>query len=533
MKKILCSILCAVMLFGLLPFDVLADNSITPEVARGTWGGVDWTLDADGTLTIAPTKGNPQPDAKTTKWTWEVGEWREAVVYTSAGGASEIGGWPYDRTKVKKLVIEEGVTSIGSFTVNGYTNLTGEVIIPSTVTYIGQEAFQRSTMTKLKFAKGGTEELCIAQGAFKNLIIEEIALPDDRPVHIHAWSFLNSANLKHITFPATLTGITGTNHVDYAHDPNAQNAGNASSSDVFTASKNIGLKSITFGNEEIKKLFISNGYSLEKYDINIHSHNFIDGKCSCDSQVGIDVPADTVLADTKVEGLSDILENALWDNPSADNVQIFLSVSEEITEGKEDEKTAIEEMAGEQELYFVDLSLYKRLDNGTPVNIGSDNDTLLTIQIPFDSKKEIFAVYRYHDGTPEALPMDPAVGEEGFIIGDGFVTIYAKKFSTYAIGYKNPIPDIPLVFYLLPLYNNTITVEKSENGSVTTNRNFALFRSSVNITVTPNDGYELDSLIVKTIDGKSIAVNVKNGKYTFKMPLLCVTVKASFVQIDK
>jgi len=221
----------------------------------GTWGGIDWTL-IDGTLTIAPTKGEPVPDKNSGK-TYEVGAWREAVRYDSKGEGKAIEGWPYDRTKVTKLVIEEGVISIGSFTAQGFTNLTGEVIIPSTVTYIGQEAFQKSTFTKLTFAEGGTEELCIAQGAFKNLIIEEVSLPADRPVHLHAWVFNNCHELKRATLPATLVSVHGTNHIDYFKDFNAHsNPTWTKSSEIFAYNEN--METLTFGSEAVRDMFFAN-----------------------------------------------------------------------------------------------------------------------------------------------------------------------------------------------------------------------------------------------------------------------------------
>ena len=221
----------------------------------GTWGGIDWTLTYGGTLTIKPTTGTPTTD-NSGKWTYEVGQWPEAVRYNSNGGAAEIALWPYDLLAVKSLVIEEGVTSIGSFAARGFKNLTGEVVIPSTVTYIGQEAFQFSTMTQVTFAEGGTGDLCIAQGAFKNTIIEEIALPADRPsIHLHAWVFQNCHYLKNVTLPANVTGVTGTNHVDYNHNANAQTGGNAGSCAIFADTKV--LETITFGSEEVKNLYFS------------------------------------------------------------------------------------------------------------------------------------------------------------------------------------------------------------------------------------------------------------------------------------
>ena len=232
-----------------------ADDFKSPVVDKGTWGGIDWTLTYDGTLTIAPTTGTPTTD-NSGKWTYEVGQWPEAVRYNANGGAAEIALWPYDLLAVKSLVIEEGVTSIGSFAARGFKNLTGEVVIPSTVTYIGQEAFQFSTMTKVTFAEGGTGDLCIAQGAFKNLVIEEIALPADRPnVHLHAWVFQNCHYLKNVTLPANVRGVTGTNHVDYNHNANAQTGGNAGSCAIFADTK--ALETITFGSEDVKNLYFS------------------------------------------------------------------------------------------------------------------------------------------------------------------------------------------------------------------------------------------------------------------------------------
>ncbi len=236
-------------------FSIIGGEKVSAQTQSGTWGGIDWTLDDNGTLTISPTKGEPVPDES--GWTYEVGQWREAVIYNSNKVASSIGGWPYNRSDVKKLIIEEGVTSIGSFTAQGYTNLTGEVIIPSTVTYIGQECFKGSTFTEITFAEGGTGELCIAQGAFKNLIVEEIAFPADRPsIHLHAWMFTNSANLKTIIFPANVTGFTGAIHVDYNHNPNAGTGGGSTSSQIVDKT-NSNLQTLIFGSEEVRKLYLN------------------------------------------------------------------------------------------------------------------------------------------------------------------------------------------------------------------------------------------------------------------------------------
>ena len=288
MKKLLACLLAFVMVVLTVPFSAVAaeDDGATiinesknePEAvaesaveASGTWGGIDWTFTADGTLTIAPTKGEPTTD-NSGKWTYEVGQWPEAVVYNNKGVAQVEGGEPYAdyKNQITKLVIEEGVTSIGSFT-GWLPKLTGEVVIPSTVTYIGQDCFNGTPITKLTFAKvpDGQEgkELCIAHGAFKGLKIEEVSLPDDRPVHLHCWTFLNCKQLKHLTLPATVYAMVGSNHIDYLHNPNAQAnngwkgysqiVGGLNSKDKSVC--NPDLETITFGSEEVKELFFSYG----------------------------------------------------------------------------------------------------------------------------------------------------------------------------------------------------------------------------------------------------------------------------------
>jgi len=218
----------------------------------GTWGGIDWSLSADGTLTISPSS-NPE-NHPVTGLPYASGVWREAVGYDTNGKPEKIIDPPYGRANVKSLIIREGVTHIGSF-VAQCINLTGEVVIPSTVTYIGQEAFQKSPITKLTFAHGGTGELCIAPGAFKSLSIEDLVLPYDRPgIHIHCWAFNDCVNLKNVTLPANITTFSRWTHVEYEGMGYVHyNPSYAKDSQVFARCYNI--KAITFGSEAVKDLF--------------------------------------------------------------------------------------------------------------------------------------------------------------------------------------------------------------------------------------------------------------------------------------
>ena len=85
-----------------------------------------------------------------------------------------------------------------------------------------------------------------------------------------------------------------------------------------------------------------------------------------------------------------------------------------------------------------------------------------------------------------------------------------------------------------PVTTYPITVEDSRNGDVDSDRTRASSGATVTLTVTPDEGYELDELIVTDSDGDEISVRSRgNGRYTFTMPRGRVTVEATFVEITE
>ena len=78
----------------------------------------------------------------------------------------------------------------------------------------------------------------------------------------------------------------------------------------------------------------------------------------------------------------------------------------------------------------------------------------------------------------------------------------------------------------------TVSVEDTDNGTVKVSPTRASKGSTVTITVTPDEGYELDKLIVTDKNGDKVKLTDKgDGKYTFKMPSSKVTVEATFAEI--
>ena len=76
----------------------------------------------------------------------------------------------------------------------------------------------------------------------------------------------------------------------------------------------------------------------------------------------------------------------------------------------------------------------------------------------------------------------------------------------------------------------SITVDKTENGTITVSPKSASKGDTVTVTVKPDKGYELEMLKALDKDGDALKLTEKNGKYTFKMPSGKVTVKGSFVE---
>ena len=260
-KRLLACLLSLMMVVSLFPLSAVTasaakidetntvsenNNDEITVVDGGTWGGIDWTYTSDGTLTIAPTDNEI---TKTKPWSGELYQRGELPAAVN-DDINKVTGWPYKGYTIKKLVIEEGVTSIGSFALSGatdrltYASSIGEVVLPSTLTYVGQEGLQTIPMTKLTFAEGGTKELCFSAGSLKSLKVTELVFPADRPaICIHTWALNDCNQMKTLVFPANTT-FKLYNHVDYFGNPN-----DTSSWDSQILARCWALENLVFGSE--------------------------------------------------------------------------------------------------------------------------------------------------------------------------------------------------------------------------------------------------------------------------------------------
>ncbi len=78
-----------------------------------------------------------------------------------------------------------------------------------------------------------------------------------------------------------------------------------------------------------------------------------------------------------------------------------------------------------------------------------------------------------------------------------------------------------------------ITVPEEDHGTVSVSPSRASSGQTVTITVTPDEGYKVGSVIVKRPNGSTVPVTGQgNGKYTFTMPSGGITVDVTFIPED-
>ena len=120
-----------------------------------------------------------------------------------------------------------------------------------------------------------------------------------------------------------------------------------------------------------------------------------------------------------------------------------------------------------------------------------------------------------------------------------FTVVAGGNTCTIKDGYGNEVKPVGNV-YTITFYGYSdddttsvstygITVSSTENGTVKSSNSSAAKDATVTITVTPGEGYVLDTLTVTDKDNNTVALTkVSDTQYTFKMPASAVTVKATF-----
>lgn len=161
--------LCLLLVLSLLPTTALA--------AEGSTGGLQWQL-SGGTLTISGS--GPMPD------------------YTDAN----MPPWYDTAEAISRIVVQEGVTSVGSLAFYGCSKATN-IRLPSTVTSIGNQAFKNcSSIAYVGLPAGLTS---IGEAAFESCQqLRFITLPNGLRT-LGNYAFNRCTSLSYITIPASVT----------------------------------------------------------------------------------------------------------------------------------------------------------------------------------------------------------------------------------------------------------------------------------------------------------------------------------------
>ena len=156
-------------IFTLILFSIIAFNAIHAEIT--------WTLSNDGTLTISGT---------------------DMPYYASTGYVP----WYSQRHEIKKITIENGVTSIGGLAFDDCSRLTS-ITIPNSVTLIGSEAFNGCMyLTSVIIPKSVAS---IGYAAFYNCkSLQQISIPDS-VTSIEDKAFARCESLQQIIIPEGTT----------------------------------------------------------------------------------------------------------------------------------------------------------------------------------------------------------------------------------------------------------------------------------------------------------------------------------------
>ena len=172
---------------------------------------------------------------------------------------------------------------------------------------------------------------------------------------------------------------------------------------------------------------------------------------------------------------------------------------------------------------------------GTTVPVTNDmlNGQPITVKLPLPegfTPKQIKHISS--DGSVEYFLKTAKRDAKLFTVdSDNCAVFTITKFSTFELS--------GTVTYVEPSYYSgsssdptySVTVDKTENGSVTVSPKSASKGSTVTITVKPDSGYVLETLTVTDKNGNELTLKDKgDGKYTFTMPAGKVEVKATFME---
>ena len=194
------------------------------------------------------------------------------------------------------------------------------------------------------------------------------------------------------------------------------------------------------------------------------------------------------------------------------------------------------------------------LDGETQVDVTTTTDGKYTFVMPAGNV-EISATYKAIDYT---ITIEPA--ENGTVTADKqtanmgeTVTLTVtpdKGYELDEIHVMNGTTQVAVTIttegkytFVMPAGNveisatfkmvdYTVTIQPAENGTITADKTTANMGETVTLTITPNEGYELDEIHVMNGTTQVAVTITTEGKYTFVMPAGNVEISATFKMTD-
>jgi hypothetical protein len=198
-RKIISVLLSILMIITSVPLMAVESFAAVP-VKSGTTGECTWTLDSDGVLTISD-NGKMKDYSFNERKPWETSITKVVI----ENGVTSIGNWAFENCfSLTSITILDGVRYIGNCAFLCCTSLTS-ITIPDSVTSIGDGAFEGCTsLTSVTIGNGVTS---IGYKAFAYCrLLESVTIPDG-VTGIGDSAFHSCTSLTSVTIPDSVTSI--------------------------------------------------------------------------------------------------------------------------------------------------------------------------------------------------------------------------------------------------------------------------------------------------------------------------------------